>query len=45
MQIKRMKGLESIGAIGKGKISNFHPLRSFYVVDVSFFVLLVYFCL
>ena len=33
-----MEGIESIGAIGKGKISDIHPLRSFYTQKSVAFV-------
>ena len=34
MQIRKMKGLGPIGAIGKSKIRDFHPLRHFYAQKI-----------
>ena len=45
MQIRKMKALGPIGAIGKGKISDFHALRNFYAQKiVTFVVQCCFFC-
>ena len=38
MQIRKMKALGPIVAIGKGKISDFHALRNFYAQKIVTFV-------